>query len=364
MKDSDYNYSESDPDEFYPDFFIEWNEAVRSGKKPGFYEPEELTDIIEIYIINNKIKRAKQAINYALRIYEDDDELLDEILLMLNDYERWNELLEVCDMYKEDSEVWIDGHKLMALLHLGMEEEAFTLFKKLTKKYADDKDELSVVYQAMAEALFEVDLFDASIEVMREALNTLEEDVNFYWLQLQCYVYLEDKKAVGELADIILKKNPLDAETWHRLGFFFRDMDEREKAIEAFEYAQSLGIDSEEVLINLIYIYDKNKNYKKALEKAEEYITHHPDSSVIIIMAAKLNSQMENWTEAVKYVDMALKITPDVESLYLSKSNFLLHLDEYKKAKSALRDGLKNTKDSDGSLAKKLSKLNKQYPEY
>ena len=364
MKDSDYNYSESDPDEFYPDFFIEWNEAVRSGKKPGFYEPEELTDIIEIYIINNKIKRAKQAINYALRIYEDDDELLDEILLMLNDYERWNELLEICNQYKEDLDVWIQGHKLMALLHLGMEDEAFLLFKKLITKYAEEKEELSVVYQAMAEALFEVDLFDSSIEVIQEAIDTLEEDVNFYWLQLQCYACMGDKKTVGELADIILKINPLNAETWHRLGFFFRDMDEREKAIEAFEYAQSLGIDSEEILINLIYIYDKNKNYKKALEKAEEFLTRHPDSSVVIIMAAKLNSQMENWREAIKYVDKALRISPDVESLYESKSDFLLHLEEYKKAKLALMEGLRNTPDSEGYLAKKLSKLNKQYPDY
>jgi len=364
MNDFIYNYLDDESEESYPDFFFEWDDAVSSGKKPGFYEPEELTEIIEIYIINNQIKRAKHAINYALRIYEEDDELLNEILLLLNDYERWNELLSICNLYKEDLDVWIQGHKLMALLHLGMEDEAFLLFKKLLTKYAEEKEELSVIYQAMAEALFEVDLFDSSIEVIQEAIDTLEEDVNFYWMQLQCYIYMGDKKAVGELADIILKINPLDAETWHRLGLFFRDIDEREKAIEAFEYAQSLGIDSEEILINLIYIYDKNKNYKKALEKVEEYLTRHPDSSVIIIMAAKLNSQMENWREAIKYVDKALRISPDIESLYESKSDFLLHLEEYKKAKLALMEGLKNTQDKEGYLTEKLSKLNKQYPDY
>jgi len=364
MKDNDYNYTESDPDEFYPDFFIEWNEAVRSGKKPGFYEPEELTDIIEIYLINNKIKRAEQAINYALRIYEDDDELLNEILLVLNDYERWNELLEICDRYKNDADVWIDGHKIAALLHLGMEDEALLLFQKLKKKYADDKEDISIIYQAMAEALFEVDLFDSSIEVMQEAINTLDKDVNFYWLQLQCYASMENKEAVCELADIILKFNPLDADTWYRLGFFFQDINDSEKAIEAFEYAQSLGIDSEEIMVSMIYIYDKNKNYNKALEKAKDYLKLHPDSYVIIMMAVKLNSLIENWKDAIKYVDEALRLTPDAESLYLYKSNYLLHLDEYKKAKLALIEGLKNTKDSEGSLTKKLSKLNKQYPDY
>jgi len=364
MKDFIYNYMDGEQEEPYPDFFFEWDDAVSSGKKPGFYEPEELTEIIEIYIINNQTKRAKHAIDYALRIYEDDYELLDEILLLLNDYERWNELLAVCNKYKEDSEVWIEGHKLMAMLHLGMEEESFILFKKLKTIYAEDKDELSVIYQAMGEALFEVDLFDSSIEVIREAIDTLEEDVNFYWLQLQCYVYLEDKEAVNKLADIILKLKPLDAETWHRLGFFFRDMNESDKAIEAFEYAQSLGVDSEEILINLIYIYDKNKNYNRALEKVKEFLALHPDSYLINMMAAKLNSRMENWRDAIKYVDEVLKLTPDIETLYLYKSNFLIRMEEYKKAKSVLMEGMKNTGDKEGSLAKKLSKLNKQYPDY
>jgi len=364
MKDYIFNHFDSEADESYPDFFFEWDKAVSLGKKPGFYEPEELTEIIEIYIINNQIKRAKQAINYALRIYSDDDEILYEILLLLNDYEQWNDLFAICEQYKNDSDVWIDGHRLTALLHLGMEDEAFLFFRKLKTRYAKDKEALSVIYQAMGEALCDVDLFDSSIEVVQEAIDRLEEDINFYWLQMQCYVSLDCIEEVSELADVIQKLNPLDAKTWHRLGLSFQDVGDKEKAIDAFEYAQSLGYEPEEVLMNLIYVYDKNKNFNKALEKAKEYLSLYPDSYVINMMAVKLNSRMENWTDAIKYIDKALRLTPEIESLYLYKSNFLLRLEEYKKAKSVLMEGLKNTKDSEGYLSRKLSKLNKQYPDY
>jgi len=365
MKDFIYSYSEDEADESYPNFFLEWDKAVSLGKKPGFYEPEELTEIIEIYIINNEIKRAKQAINYALRIYLDDDELLYEILLLLNDYERWNDLLALCDqLRKDESDIWIDGHRLTALLHLGMEDESFLFFRKLKMKYAENKEDLSIIYQAMGEALCEVDLFDSTIEVIQEAINNLNENINFYWLQLQCYVSLNYKDEVLELAEVIQKLNPLDAETWYRLGLCFQDIDDKEKAIDAFEYAQSLGYDPEEILMNLIYIYDKNKNFNKALEKAKEYLNLYPDSYVINMMAAKLNSRMENWSDALIYVDEVLKLTPEEESLYLYKSNFLLRLEEYKKAKLALIEGLKNTKDSKGYLSRKLSRLNRQYPDY
>jgi len=364
MNDFLYNYFDNEADESYPDFFLEWDSAVSSGKKPGFYEPEELTEIIEIYIINNQIKRARHAINYALRIYSDDDELLYEILLLLNDYERWNDLLTICEGYKNNADVWIDSHRLTALLHLGMEDEAFLLFKKLKPKYAEDKEDISVFYQAMSEALFEVDLFDSSIEIIQEAINTLDTDINFYWLQLPSFISLESKEKVLEIAEAIQKLDPLNSVTWYRLGVSFQEIGDSEKAIEAFEYAQSLGDDSEDIMMHMIFTYDKNKNFNKALEKTKEFLNLHPDNYVITMMAVKLNSLMENWNEAVKYVDDALKITPQIESLYLYKSNFLLHQEEYKKAKSALMDGLKNTKDSKGYLSKKLSKLNKQYPDF
>ena len=364
MQDYYYNLSEGESDESYPDFFFEWDNAISSGKKPGFYEPEELTEIIEIYIINNHIKRARQAINYALRIYSDEDDLLYEILLILNDYEKWNDLLTICEKYREESDVWIDGHRLSALLHLGMEEEAFLFFRKCKTIYAENKEDSSIIYQAMGEALCEVDLFDSSIEVIQEAINTLENDINFYWLQLQCFVSLECKEETLELADAIQKLNPLDATTWNRLGLAFQDIGDKEKAIEAFEYAQSLGHDQEEILMNLIFAYEKNKNFNIALEKVKEYLSLYPNNYIVNVMAAKLNSQIKNWKDAIKYVNEALKLTPEIESLYLYKCNFLLHLDEYKKAKLTLLEGLKNTKDSQGYLSRKLSKLNKLYPDY
>ena len=363
---NEYNfYFDNESSETYPDFFLEWDNAVNSGKKPGFYEPEELTEIIEIYINNNQIKRAKQAINYALRIYSDDEDLIYEILLLLNDYECWNDLLTICEQLKKDEpDVWVEGHRLTALLHLGMEDESFILLKKLKVKFANNKEDLSIIYQAMGEALCDVDLFESSIEVIQEAINNLEEDINFYWLQLQCYVSLNYKKEVAELAEVIQKLNPLDALMWHRLGLSFQEIGDNERAIEAFEYAQSLGHEPEEILLNLVYIYEKNKNFSKALEKAKEYLEIYPESYVINVMAAKLNSDIENWNDALKHTEVAIKFTPYVESLYLYKCNFLLHLEEYKKAKLALLDGLKNTKDSQGILAKKLSKLNKKYPDY
>jgi len=364
MRNRLFNFFGGEDGESYPDFFLKWDNAVNEGEKPGFYETEELIDIIEIYIIREKFKRAKHAINYALRFYSDNDDLISEIFLLLNDYGRWNDILTICEQIKDELDAWINSHRLTALLHLGMEEEAFLLFRKLLKEYAGDEEDLSTVYQAMGEALCDVDLFDSSIEVAQEALKVLGEDASFYWIQMRCYIALDNKKEIYELLEVVQKLNPLDPDIWMHVGVTFTEIGEVEKAVEAFEYAQSLGRDTEEVLKHIIRVYENGGDLKKALEKCKELLVLCPSDFVTNMMVVGINFQLENWSEAIEYLDKTLKITPAMEALYLQKSDFLLRMEEYEKAKSVLKEGLINTEDRGGSISKELSELDKKYPNY
>jgi tetratricopeptide (TPR) repeat protein len=362
--DNIYNNFYENEEESYPDFFIEWDDAVRKGKSPGYYEPEELTEIIEIYLSEDDHKKATQAIEHSLKLYATDEDLLYEILLLLNDYEQWNDLLVLCERYKKTADVWGDGHKLTALLHLGMEEETFHFFGTLKDKYIDDDEALNIIYQAMGEALIEMDLFESAIEVIREAIDMMGDNIDFYWLQLQAFASMNDKEEVSKLADKIQKIDPLNAESWYRLGTAFQEINDWEKAIDAFEYAHSLDSTSKNNMMSLIYAYEKNGNYHKALEKIKELLRLYPNNYVVNILASKICSQIENWEEALKYINDAIQFAPDVDSLYLYKSSFFLHLEEYKKAKLALEEGIKQTDDPGGDLNKELNRLNEEYPNF
>jgi tetratricopeptide (TPR) repeat protein len=345
-----------------PDFFIAWDEAINKGQTPGYYEVDELCEIIDIYISEGKIDNAQKTIDYAFKFYPDNEELIYEILLLLNDYEMWNDVLELAEKYKDIDQVWPDGHKLTALLHLGMEEDAFLFFKKMKNKYAKDEENLSIIYQAMAEALHEVDLYDASIDVLKEAIELIsDQNVDFLWLQLQNYVAQEDKESALEISSKVQKLSPLDSETWSRLGNTYKDIDEIEKAIEAFEFALSLGdIDSND-LMTLIYAYEKNGNLNKALEKIDEYLIRNPENSIVLLLGANYCGQMQYWEKALKYVIRAIALLPEIDPLYLYQADFLVRLGEYKKAIFALEEGIKKTGDKEGTLTKELELLRRQY---
>ena len=344
-------------DDEAPDFFEAFNNALKKGITPGYYEPDELSEIVDIYFSEGELNEGKYAIEYALKMYPKNEDLIYELLLLLNDYELWNDLLVLSEKYSNLSQVWADGHKLTALLHLGMEEDAFQYFKKMKSKYAENKENLSIIYQAMAEALCEIDLYDASIEVIEEILPVVGEDIDLLWLELQSFAALGDKENVEELGNKIQNKNPMDAETWSRLGSTYKEIGEMGKAIEAYEFAQSLGLKDSNILINIIYAYEKNGNYLKALQKIDEYIDEHPDNYLINLVAINICSEIENWISGLKYIENAIKLDPQTESLYMHKCKFYLKLGENIKAIKALEKGIEKTKDLDGTLKNQLDKL-------
>ncbi len=353
------NSDSTNNEEQLPDFFENFDNSIKKGVSPGYFDPEELCEIVDIYFSDGKLSAGKYAIDYALKMYPENEDMIYELLLLLNDYEQWNDLLTLSERYNNLSQVWADGHKLTALLHLGMEEDAFQFFKKLKPKYADDKENLSIIYQAMAEALYEVDLYDASIEVIEEVLLLVGDDVDLLWLELQSFVALGDKENVIELGYRIQNLNPMDAETWSKLGTTYKEIGEMEKCVEAYEFAQSLGLKDSNNLLSLIYAYEKNGNFIKALQKADEYLSEYPDSYLVNLLAINICSEIEEWSKGLQYIENAIKLESQIESLYLYKCKFYLKLGETIKAMKALEEGIEKSPDAAGDLKKQLDILKK-----
>jgi len=364
MFESDYFDDDFDESEdSFPDFFDTWDTALNEGQNPGYYDVDELCDIVNIYLSEGEIEKAKQSINYAFILYPENEDLIMEILILLNDYEMWNDLLIYSEKYSDFPQTWVDSHKISALLHLGMEEDAFNFFGKAKERYAPDEEGLFIIYATMAESLFEVDLFDASIDVAEEAIGLLGELPDFLWILLQCYLALKDRENTLIIAEKIQKKEPLDPETWSRLGNAYKEIGEMEKAIEAFEFEHSLGDISSNDLMQLIQAYEKNGNIFKALEKLDEYLTLHPESSIVNLMGANYCFMTEDWNRALQYADKALSLSPEMGSLYILRSEILLKMGEFRKAILTLEDGLSKTKDSRKSLLEQIHILRTQYPD-
>jgi tetratricopeptide (TPR) repeat protein len=361
--DNIYNNFYENGKEPHPDFFIRWDETVRKNTPPGYYEPEEMTEIIDIYLSDDDIINARQAISHALVLHTNNEDMRYEICLLLHDYEQWNDLLTLCERYKQTADEWGNGYLLTALLHLGMEENAFHLFGTLKIKYAGNNSALNIVYQAMSEALIQTDLFVSAIEVSNEAIGIMGETIDFLWLQLHAVTAMENKEEAIKRADKIKKLNPLDAATWHHLGEIFQDLNDMERAIEAFENACALEQNSPNFVLSLMQAYKKNENYEKVLETARELIRLQPNNFEAYTATATICARLGKWDDAMAYIDEALRIMPEMMVLYLLKSTFFISMKELKKAKLTLEEGIEKADDPKGDLLQHLVLLNERFPD-
>ncbi|MDR0428379.1 MAG: tetratricopeptide repeat protein [Dysgonamonadaceae bacterium] len=350
--------------DYYPDFFHEWNEALNKGLSPRFAGTDEICEILDIYLRRSKVTEFRKTIDRALKFHPDSNKLISGIMFLLNDFKRWNELFSLLEKYKDISNnVEKEGYRLTALLHLGMEEDAFSLFRQLKKKYRHDKENLFIIYRVMGEALNENDLFNASTKVIEEAMLIFKPSKQLYWILLYAYSSLGMKEKTEEIAELVERLSPLSKETWYEIGTHYIEIDDKERAIEAFEFSKSLGNVNPELFSDLIYAYKDNNNLLKAFETTKDYLLLRSDQHLVYIMAVDLASELQLWDESLDLLAKAIKIRPQMEALYLFKSDILIRLNEYKKAMLTIQEGIGNTKDEDGDLKRELKKLQDEHPD-
>lgn len=351
-------------EEDYPWFFYKWDELLSADQIPCFLDTDEFSEIIEIYLIEEEFTKAKKTIYYALAYHSNNEDLIYDIILLLDDFKQWNDLLVLTEQYKNIQSVWIDEYRLISLLHLGMEEDTFVYFKKMKYKYKKDIENLSDIYITMSKNLIEIDLFNSAVDVINEGITILGPTIDFYRLLLQSYLLLKQKEKALEIINEIKQIDTSNGKTWHCLGKAYFSIDETSKAIEAFEFAESLGYCKQANYLNLIVAYQSSGYFMKALTKAKEYLQLFPNHYIINILAVIICSCIGKWEEGLFYVNAALEEVPKMNFLYLYKSYFFLNLGKEKKAISVLKEGIEQTKDVQGDLKKELEKLRNQYPDY
>ncbi|MDL2224358.1 hypothetical protein LJB92_03485 [Bacteroidales bacterium OttesenSCG-928-M06] len=367
MSDFKYqSYEEFDDTEnlTYPDFYYPWNEALEEGINPGFLDADTLIMLLDIYYEDHDKYGLKDSIPYMLKFHPDNIDLIEEILYYLNEFEDWFDLYRLTEQYLHLKDTaYPQIYKLSAMLHLGMEEEAFHSFRQLKKEYKNDKENLPLIYQIMGDALNEIQHHEAALQIANEALITIGLRTEFYWIQLSAYMSLEETEDAIRLAEKIEKLSPLDKNTWFELGKAYIELQKLDKAIDAFEFTITLGGKSIDLFMNLIRMYEANGNDMKALETAKTAIEIRPDYHDMFLMAIHISMRLGLFTEVLETIDKALVIDTEIKDvLYMYKGEAFIEMEEYKKAIVALERGIEETGDERGFLTKQLEKLREQFP--
>lgn len=293
-------------------------EAMITCGAEEYFEAEELTDIAEYYAIREEMKKASEAIDYALTIHpRSTDPLIFKArnqMLDGNLEEAYRIVESIPD--QNDREVIFLWAEL--LINEKQTEKAKLLMKDNLYAEDDSPKEHIQTTQDIIELFEDYEYYNEAIQIAEEEIMLAKEQG---WrrkeqrccldLLLNCYLNGNHFDKAIDIFNHLLDEAPYDADLWMRLGdTYFRSGDQG-KAIDAFDYALAIDPDYKEVYYwkgKCFYVLGNNKealrNYRKSIEK-----NFVPQLSNYTCGMLEVN--MGLYPEAIRHLETAYILTGD-----------------------------------------------------
>jgi tetratricopeptide (TPR) repeat protein len=165
--------------------------------------------------------------------------------------------------------------KAFSLLENNQFNDSITIYEKITNEFPEDIES----YIWLGLAYYNSGDFNNSIAAFKVALdnlNTLPEELYNYY----CICFLNAKRYDEGIQETLkgIKTIGNSSQLYNSLGLLYKETDELAKATECLEQAYSLNKNFKPAVVNLATIYLESKNYKKAINFSQNYLSYNPNT--------------------------------------------------------------------------------------
>ncbi len=335
-------------------------EQFLSGKANGYFDVEELENIVEYYLRRGRTKDCNTAIDLGLQLHPNNSILKTKrakIYLITGDEQKAYRLLE---SLAESTDYEVLLLKIEVLIKLKQILEAKLLSEKMLADESEDLDNvcLDVAYLFLAHSEYKI-----ALDLLERGYKSNPQNPDLLYELAFCYEQNENlTKAIAVNLQII-ETDPFANEAWFNLGqMYFAQLD-FPKALEAYDYA--LAIDDKDTLTCLqkahvhfqlnqfdeaietyleyrslsnfvnwqtdIYIaecYEKLEKYDQAIVYYKQSLDEQEDNYDALTGIAICLLEQELYAESIPYVEKALKISPEAADAWVYLAEAYVGLDD------------------------------------
>jgi Tetratricopeptide repeat. len=302
-------------------------EQFLSGTATGYFDVEELENIVEYYLRHGRTKDCTKALELGLKLHPNNHALKTKrakIYLATGDDKKAFRLL---DSLTETTDYEVILLKIEVLAKLGRIKEANILSHKLITNEADDLDnvclDIAYIYLGLGHYHVALELLEKG-----DSFNPLNAEL-LYELAF-CYEQNENFENAIAVNIRIIDIDPFANEAWFNLGQLYFATQDFSKALDAYEYA--LAIDEKDSLtcIQKAHVLFQLDQFDEALETYQEYkkMTTYGQWQTDIFIA-ECYEKMEKYEESISYYKQSLEAHPENYDALTGIAICLLEQEEY-----------------------------------
>ena len=339
-------------------------EQFLSGKANGYFDVEELENIVEYYLRSGRTKDCNKAIDLGLQLHPNNSALKTKrakIYLITGDDQK---AYRVLDSLAESTDYEVILLKIEVFVKLGRLAEANLLTEKLLTDESDDMDnvclDLAYLYLGQSDN-------ETALKLLEKGFNFNNQNSELLYELAFCYEQQENFEKAIAINQQIINIDPFANEAWFNLGqLYFAQLD-YPKALEAYEYALAIDENDSLTCVQKAHVHFQLNQFEEAIETyleyknlsayghwqtdifiAESYEKLEKYDDAIVYYKKSLDEQPENYdaltgiaiclleqerfAESLPYVEKALVISPEAADAWVYMAETYIGLDEVDKA--------------------------------
>lgn len=301
MREDDYSFFEEDQ---FKETLAAYENMVSSGT-PTYMGPDELTDIAEYYVVNNRREEAMKCIDYALSLHPD---AVDPMVFLARQHMfegNTQKARTICESINDQSDREVIFLKAEILIREGQADKAFDL---LFRTYEQLQEEQDVFLNDCIDICYDYYYNEKGLEWARLLYQEFPDYEDRTMVLADMLVLNGKNDEALTLLDKELDESPYNVKAWLLLTDALCGKGNYNHALDAADFALAINPTEEHAMLVKANCYFHLNKMEEAHRQYVEYQKLYPADDNGLYLDGLCLINMERFPEAVSQLEKALEM--------------------------------------------------------
>jgi len=274
-----------------------------------FFDVEEFEDLIDYYLNQSEIKKAKQVIDFSLIQHPTSCSLKLKQAQFYTETHQPNKALEILNIAENlepfNSEISLTKANIYSQIR--QHNKAIENYFKAVK-LIDDSNEKANIYLNIAFEYENLSQFDKALNILKGLLNDNPENETVLYEIAFCYNLKNDTENGISFFTKFIDDYPFSYIAWFNLGIAYNKAELYEKAEEAYDYAIAIKDDFSAAYFNKANSLALQEKYKEAIAIFKETFNYEDPDATTYYYIGECYEKLEDNINAEKNYLKAIKL--------------------------------------------------------
>lgn len=311
--------------------------------KDGFFDLEQILDIIDYYIDIDNDEYFKLSTELALNLYPNDIDVnirYSKLLSITKGAEQAiKNLIKISKLHPDNADLYYSigmfyselGNNKKAIFYLrkcvSIEEDAETCF-------------------ALAQELAISKQFHESIIYSTKVLDIENNNELALRLFSYCTQFIEPNDSIKQFLHHLCSKNPYSFENWFCYGMVLSNFNLHFDAITAFDFCNAIEEDNIEALIFKAQSQLSLNNINESIKTLHEALEIDSKNPLVLFNLAQAYEKLNNWTTSAYYYRECTKYEPENSEAWMGVGYSYFELNDFNSAEPFILKALELDNDN------------------